>query len=141
MRDELEEARRDRDAAVGLVVFSSQHAPSGIAPFDMRLGDVYCAIDTEDPEPATLDAAVRLARLVALSTVREETAGIDAGAVREALVRVSGELDALRALKVRLTTIGSAANSVSAGLDQLRDGIVARIAEAEAALLLDEQPR
>lgn len=141
MRDELEEARRNRDAAVGLVVFSSQHAPSGIAPFEMRLGDVYCAIDIEDPEPATLDAAVRLARLVALSTVRGETAGIDAGAVREALVRVSGELDALRALKVRLTTIGSAANAVSAGLDQLRDGIVARIAEAEAALLLDERPR
>ncbi len=141
MRDELEEARRNRDAAVGLVVFSSRHAPAGIAPFDVRLGDVYCALDPDDPEPATLDAAVRLARLLALSSVRGDTADIDARAVREALARVSGELDALRALKVKLTTIGTAASAVSAGLDQLRDGVVARIGEAEAALLVDGPSR
>ena len=38
MRDELEEARRNRDAAVALVVFSAAHAPAGIAPFDVRQG-------------------------------------------------------------------------------------------------------
>ena len=70
MRDELVEARRNRDAAVALVVFSTAHAPSGIAPFDVRMGDVYCAIDPRDPEPATLEAAFRLARLLAISSVR-----------------------------------------------------------------------
>ena len=141
MRDELEEARRNRDAAVGLVIFSTAHAPAGIAPFDVRMGDVYCAIDPDDPEPATLDAALRLARLLALSSVRDTTSEIDASAVREALVRVSAELDALRGLKTKLTTIGTAAKAVGAGLDQLRDGIVARIAEAEAELCLDQGPR
>lgn len=137
MRDELIEARRNRDAAVGLVVFSTTHAPAGIAPFDVRMGEVYCAIDPQDPEPATLEAAVRLARLLALSTLRDASVDIDAAAVHDALTRVGAELDAVRGLKTKLTTIGSAAKAVNAGLDQLRDGIVARISEAEAELKLD----
>jgi hypothetical protein len=134
MRDELEEARRNRDAAVGLVVFSAVHAPAGIAPFDVRMGDVYCVIDPECPAPETLGAAVRLARLVALASIREASMDVDSAAVREALERISAELDAVRGLKTRLATIATAARSVSTGLDQLRDAIVARIAEAEAEL-------
>ena len=134
MRDEIGEAKRNRDAAVGLVVFSTAHAPAGIAPFDVRMGDVYCAIDPADPQPATLDAAMRLARLLALAAMRESDGDIDTAAVHEALERVRAELDAVRGLKTKLTTIGTAAKAVNAGLDQLRDGIVARIAEAEAEL-------
>ena len=137
MRDEITEAKRNRDAAVGLVVFSSAHAPAGIAPFDVRMGDVYCAIDPGDPQPATLDAALRLARLLALAATRETDGDIDAAAVHEALERVRAELDAVRGLKTKLTTIGTAAKAVNAGLDQLRDGIVARIAEAEVELSID----
>ena len=66
---------------------------------------------------------------------------IDGTAVHEALERVGAELDALRGLKTRLTTIGTAAKAVNAGLDQQRDGIVARIAEAEAELKLDRSRR
>lgn len=140
MRDELLEARRNRDAAVGLVVFSAAHAPAGIAPFDVRVGDVYCAIDPDAPEPATLEAAVRLSRLLALATLRDSDTEVDATAVREALERISAELDAVRGLKTKLTTIGTAAKAVNAGLDQLRDALVARIAEAETELRLEAAP-
>jgi hypothetical protein len=137
MRDELAEAKRNRDAIVGLVVFSAAHAPAGIAPFDVRMGDVYCAIDPEAPEPATLDAALRLARLLAVSAGREEASEMDAAAIHEALGRVRAELDAVRGLKTQLSTIGTAAKAVNAGLDQLREAIVARVAEAESELRLD----
>ncbi len=140
MRDELGEAKRNRDAAVGLVVFSAAHAPAGIAPFDVRLGDVYCAIDPEDPEPADLHAALRLARLLALASTRDADIEVDSGAVQAALERVRAELDAVRGLKTKLTTIGTAAKAVSAGLDQLRDGILARIGEAEAELRVGDGP-
>jgi hypothetical protein len=69
--------------------------------------------------------------------MRETSHDVDSGALREALDRISAELDAVRALKTRLATIGTAAKSVSAGLDQLRDGVLARIAEAEAELRPD----
>jgi hypothetical protein len=140
MRDELAEAKRNRDAAVGLVVFSAAHAPTGIAPFDVRMGDVYCAIDPDDPEPATLDAALRLARLLAVATTRDAAADVDAAAIHEALERVRAELDAVRGLKTKLSTIGTAAKAVNAGLDQLREAIVARIIEAEAELRVDSSP-
>lgn len=134
MRDELREARRNRDAAVGLVVFTPAHAPAGIAPFDVRAGDVYCVIDPANPEVATLEAAVRLARLLALASLREREAEVDAAAIAEALTGIREQLEVVRAMKVQLTSIGTTAGQVAAALDRLRDGIVGQIARAEREL-------
>jgi hypothetical protein len=134
MRDELREAKSNRDAAVALVVFTTAHAPAGIAPFDVRAGDVYCVQDPLAPDPATLEAAVRLARLLALQTLKDHDVEVDAAAVAEALKGIREQLETLRALKVSLTAIGSSAKEVYAGLDKLRDGILARIVEAETEL-------
>jgi hypothetical protein len=119
---------------VALVVFTPAHAPTGIAPFDVRAGDVYCVLDPVAPEPATLEAAVRLARLLAMQTLRERDVDVDAAAIGEALTGIREQLELLRGLKSTLTSIGSSAKEVYAGLDRLRDGIVARIVEAEAEL-------
>jgi hypothetical protein len=134
MRDELREAKTNRDAAVALVVFTPAHAPAGIAPFDVRAGDVYCVVDPAAPDLATLEAAVRLTRLLALQTLRSHDVEVDAAAVAEALKGVREQLETLRALKVTLTSIGTSAKEVYAGLDRLRDGILARLTEAEAEL-------
>ena len=66
-------ARRARTAAPPsrVAVFTPAHAPTGIAPFTVVGEDVYCVIDPEAPEPATLEAAVRLARLLALASLVE----------------------------------------------------------------------
>jgi hypothetical protein len=134
MRDELREAKANRDASVALVVFTPAHAPTGIAPFDVRAGDVYCVLDPVAPDPATLEAAVRLARLLALQTLRERDVEVDAAAIAEALNGVREQLELVRALKSTLTSIGTSTKEVYAGLDRLRDGILARIAEAELEL-------
>ncbi len=134
MRDELREAKANRDASVALVVFTPAHAPTGIAPFDVRAGDVYCVLDPATPDPATLEAAVRLARLLALQTLRERDVEVDAAAIAEALNGVREQLELVRALKSTLTSIGTSTKEVYAGLDRLRDGILARIAEAELEL-------
>lgn len=134
MRDELADAKRNRGACVGLVVFTPQHAPAGIAPFDVRNGDVYCVIDPESPQPATIEAAVRLARLLALATLREHEAGVDAAAVGHALTQIRGQLEEIRRLKTRLTSIGSISREVGEGLDRLRDAVLAKVADAEAEL-------
>jgi hypothetical protein len=134
MRDELRDARSNRDAAVALVVFSAAHAPTGIAPFDVRAGDVYCVVDPAAPDPATLEAAVRLGRLLALQTLRERDVEVDAVAIAKALNGVREQLETLRSLKLTLTSIGASARDVHSGLDRLRDGILARLTEAEAEL-------
>ena len=134
MRDELRDAKSNRDAAVALVVFTPAHAPAGIAPFDVRAGDVYCVVDPAVPDATTLEAAVRLARLLALQTLRERDVEVDAAAIAVALNGVREQLETLRSLKLTLTSIGTSAREVYAGLDRLRDGILARLTEAEAEL-------
>jgi hypothetical protein len=134
MREELRDAKTNRCAAVGLVVFTPAHAPAGVAPFDVRAGDVYCVVDPAAPEPAVLEAAVRLARLLALASLAEADVDVDAAALGEALAAIRQELDAIKGLKSQLTSISGAAATVSTGLDRLRDGVIARVVAAENEL-------
>lgn len=134
MRDELREARTNRDAAIALVVFTPSHAPAGIAPFDVRAGDVYCVLDPADPDVTILEAAVRLARLLAIASLREREAEVDAAAIGEALTAIREQLEMVRAMKVQLTSIGTTAGAVTAALDRMREGITGQIARAEREL-------
>ena len=134
LEERMREAKENRSAAVGLDVFSPAHAPAGIAPFDIRAGDVYAVIDPAAPDPATLEGAVRLARLLAVASLREVEAEVDVEAIRAALAAVRAELDALKGIKATLTSISSSASGLQATLDRLRDGVIARVAEAEAEI-------
>jgi hypothetical protein len=119
---------------MALVVFTPAHAPTGIAPFAVVGGDVYCVLDPADPEPATLEAAVRLARLLALSSLDQRDLALDAALVAAALTGIREQLEVIKTLKAQLTSIGNATKAVWSGLDTLRAGILARLAEAEAEL-------
>ena len=134
MREELREAKTNRSACVALVVFTPAHAPSGIAPFDIRAGDVYCVLDPAAPDAATLEAAIRLSRLLAVATLREHEAEVDAAAIATALTGIREQLDVIKALKSQLTSISGAAGTVSTGLDRLRDAVIAQVVAAEAEI-------
>jgi len=134
IRDELREARENRGAAVALVVFTPDHAPQGIAPFALVGDDVYCVIDPDAPEPANLEAAVRLARLLALASLVEHEVEVDAAAIGSALTAIREQLDVVRQLKAQLTSITTATKAVWSGLDTMRSNILARVVEAEAEI-------
>lgn len=134
IREELREARENRGAAVAVVVFTPAHAPSGIAPFSLVGDDVYCVIDPEAPEPANLEAAIRLARLLALASLVEHEVEVDAAAIGAALNAIREQLDVVRGLKAQLTSISNATKAVWSGLDQMRSNILARVAEAETEI-------
>ncbi len=134
IRDELREAKENRGAAVAVVVFTPSHAPTGVAPFNLVGDDVYCVIDPESPEPANLEAAVRLARLLALASLVEREVEVDAAAIGTALNAIREQLDVVRTLKAQLTSISTATKAVWSGLDQMRSNILARVAEAEAEI-------
>jgi hypothetical protein len=134
IREELREARENRGAAVAVVVFTPAHAPSGVAPFALVGDDVYCVIDPEAPEPANLEAAIRLARLLALASLVEHEVEVDAAAIGAALNAIREQLDVVRGLKAQLTSISNATKQVCTGLDQMRSNILARVTEAEAEI-------
>jgi hypothetical protein len=134
MRDELREARENRGAAVAVAIFTPAHAPTGIAPFAVVANDVYCVIDPEAPEPATLEAAIRLARLLALASLAEREVDVDAAAIATALTAIREQLEVVRQLKTQLTSISNATKAVWTGLDTMRSNILARVTEAESEI-------
>jgi hypothetical protein len=134
IREELEAAKQNRTAAVAVAVFTPAHAPSGVAPFDVRFGHVLCVVDPEAPDGATLCAAIRLARLYALATLAEREVNVDPARVLAAITAVKSELDSIKAMKTQLTSVGRVAAEVSSSLDRMRDQVLARVAEAEAEL-------
>lgn len=140
MRDELRDAKINRGAAVGLVIFTPAHAPAGIAPFDVRTGDVYCVIDPEAPEPANLEGAVRLARLLALACLREDQNEVDSAAVGRALAGIREGLETVRRMKTQLTSIGGTAQEISAALDRMRAIVLARVDDVESELRAVQAP-
>ena len=139
MRDELREAKENRGAAVAVVVFTPAHAPTGVAPFNLVGEDVYCVIDPEAPEPATLEAAIRLARLLALASLLEHEVEVDAAAVASALTAIREQLEVVRTLKAQLTSIQTATRAVWSGLDAMRSNIITRVTEAEAELRIQAE--
>jgi hypothetical protein len=134
MRKELREACQNRDALVGVAVWSSQHAPQGYAPFTVVGEDVHVVVDPEAPDAAYLAAAVRLARIMALAKLAERAVDVDAQAIAKALTGVREQLELVRNLKTQLTSITTVTKTVTDGLDAMRTGILARVAEAEAEL-------
>ncbi len=134
MREELRDAKENRGAAVAVVVFTPAHAPAGVAPFTLVGDDVYCVIDPDAPDLATLEAAVRLARLLALASLVEREVEVDAVAVAAALTAIREQLEVVRQLKSQLTSITTATKAVWSGLDTMRSNILARVIEAETEL-------
>jgi hypothetical protein len=135
-RDELREARDNRGAAVGLMVFTPAHAPASIDPFTVVGEDVYCVIDPANPDQAVLEAAVRLARLLALASLREREVEIDAAAVAAALRGIREVMESTRALKARLTSISTATKDVWTGLDALQANVLQKVSIAEQELCI-----
>ncbi len=134
MRDELREARENRGAAIAVAVFTPSHAPTGVAPFSLVGEDVYCVIDPEAPEPANLEAAIKLARLLALASLAEREVEVDAVAIGSALAAIREQLEVVRQLKSQLTSISNATKAVWTGLDTMRSTILARVTDAESEI-------
>ena len=91
-------------------------------------------IDPDAPDPATLEAAVRLARLLALASLVEHEVEVDAAAIAAALTAIREQLEVVRSLKTQLTSISNATKAVWTGLDTMRSNILARVDEAEAEI-------
>jgi hypothetical protein len=137
MTAELAAARDNRSAAVAMVVFTPHAAPSGIAPFTLLGTDVYAVFDP-DSDDVALEAAVRLARSLALLSLRDAAGQVDVPAVEEALAEIGQQLAAVQGMKARLTSIGSAARDVSSALDLMRTGVLRSVRAVEEQLRVVE---
>ena len=137
---ELAEAKENRRARVALAVFTPASAPAGIAPLALIGSDVYCVYDPEADEAIALEAAVRLARALALASLRESSVQLDVPAVQEALAEIIRGVGEVQGMKGRLTSISNAATDVGRSLDLMRLAILRGVKDVEAQLDVVDSP-
>jgi hypothetical protein len=131
LAEELTAARANRGAAIALAVFTPEHAPSGVVPFALVGSDVYAVYDPQSDDGIGLEAAFRVARIMALLTLRDTAGQVDVAAIGEALQDVQFAVDNVRKMKSRLTSIGSAAQEVATLLDDLRERVLASVRDID----------
>lgn len=140
LAEELTAARANRGAAIALAVFTPAHAPAGVVPFALVGSDVYAVYDPEADDGVGLEAAFRVARVMALLTMRDTTGQIDLAAVGEALQDVQFAVENVRKMKSRLTSIGTAAQEVGGLLDDLRERVLASVRDIDDLLRAAADP-
>ena len=131
---ELEAARQNRSAAVAVAVFGPDCAPRGCAPLTLHGRDVLCEFDPEG-DPLGLDAAIGLARALALSGSRSGADVVDIEAIRHELDVVRNRIARFRGIRAKLTSITTCAGEIYDDLDELRRDVLEACATVEAQLL------
>ena len=137
---ELAASRVNRRAAVALAVFTPVSAPSGVAPLALIGSDVYCVFDPEADDAVALEAAYRVARVLALATLRDASVQLDVPAVQDALADIVRQVGEVQGAKARLTSISNAAGDVAKCLDAMRAGVLRAVGDIEAQLLVIADP-
>ena len=100
--DELDEAKRNRGAGVGIFVFSRKYAPEELADPVVRHGDdVVVAWDAEDPSTnLLLTAALSIARALSLRASSENNkAGVSFEASEKAIREIERQSSSLEQIK------------------------------------------
>lgn len=104
-RAELDIARKNRGAEVGLFVFSSSHAPSGLDPFNRYGNDIVIVWDSEDrTSDVVFDAGVSVARaLCTRAKSHSDEVGESVEAIEQAILTLEKQVEGFTEI-VRLTT-------------------------------------
>jgi hypothetical protein len=131
---ELNEAKVNRGAVVAVAVFAPEFAPAGIAPLQLVGNDVWCVLDPDGGDTTALEAAIRLARVLALNSLREAPMQLDVHEVQDALRDITSEIQRVQSMKTKLTSIGSVAQEVSGALDEMRAGVQRQLRRVEDQL-------
>ncbi len=139
-RAELDEARANREAQIGLFVLAKSHAPDTFPAFQRVGNDVLVVWDEEDPnQEAYLAGALMVALALATRKQAKASEG-DLKALQDIEERVVKEINRLERIKKLAETIRSNADKITdevgKGEQQLR-GIIEDAASTLAALNIE----
>ena len=104
---ELNEAKKNRDAGIGLFVFSSKSAPAGLEAFN-RYGDNLVVVwDAEDAaSDVYFDAGLSVAKALCVrSKTRSEEVGADIDAIERAVLEIEKQAGGLEEITKSANTI------------------------------------
>ncbi len=128
---EIETARKNREAQIGVFVFSSKTAPPGLDPFARYGADIVVVWDADDPETdVRLQAAMSVARALAVKARTTSAAEIDSlGKIEAAMRGVEREIQRSEEVRKTAETIRAGAERI---VDQTRVGLQQLRAQVES---------
>ena len=132
-RTELEQARKNREAEIGLFVFSRRTAPEGTQPLARFGHNVLCVWDAEDEaSDVWLDAALSLCRaLCTRAAVQRDAQEADFGAIDKAIREVEKQTEGLGDIERMTGTIRSNAEKILRKCDVMRGKLFRQVEELD----------
>lgn len=124
-RTEIELARKNRGASVGLFVFSKKTAPVGQEPF-FRLGnDIFIVWNAEDTsDDVILRAALSLAKALCMRELKQRKAEVaDFKLIDEAILAIETEAARLGSMKTWTETIKANSGKLLDEIRKLSEGL------------------
>jgi hypothetical protein len=127
---ELEEARKNRDAGVGLFVFSAVSAPPGLEPFARHGDDIVIVWDAEDPRTdVVLTAGISVAKaLCARARVQGAAEAADFEAIERAIFEIQKQASTLDQISTSAQTIKNGSEKILERARIMREALAQQIA-------------
>lgn len=113
-REEIRQARDNRQAQLGLFVFSQKSAPAGLEPFARYGDDLFVIWDAEDSSTdVQLSAGLTTARALAVRAARQtEAQTADFEAIDKAILEIQKRTDGLDEVRKSAETIQNASQNI-----------------------------
>ncbi|MFN0199542.1 MAG: hypothetical protein ACKVT0_22550 [Planctomycetaceae bacterium] len=125
-RDEIVIARENRDAQVGIFIFSKQTAPAGLEPLT-RLGqDIFLVWDSEDERSdLALKVGYSLARALCVRQhALEQSQAADFSAIEAAIAEIASRVNGLDEIETWANTIHNNSDKILKQIKKTREAIV-----------------
>jgi hypothetical protein len=118
-REELETARKNRNASIGLFVFSKRLAPAGLDSFQHYGSDIVCVWDPEDPATDIwLKAALVTARAISVRKVgASDCTQVDFDTIDRAVLDIEKRAANLDEVRTSAKTIVSSGEKIIKRVD------------------------
>jgi hypothetical protein len=131
--DELQEAKKNREAACGIFAFARGTEPAEVGDF-RRIGeDFFVTVDKDDLEAGKpllfLDAAYKIARALAVAAARKNLAGeIDVQKIQDQVDALATWSDRIADMATKARTIQNSGKIIEQCANDLKQDLDARVA-------------
>lgn len=137
--DELQEAKKNREAACGIFVFARGAEPAEVGDF-RRIGeDLYVTVDKDDLVEGRplmfLDSAYKIARALVVAATRKEEAGeLDLQFIQDQLDALTTWSDRIADMATKARTIQSSGKLIEQCANELKQDLDSRVSIVLKAL-------
>lgn len=131
--DELQEAKKNREVAIGIFVFARGTEPAEVGDFRRVGEDFYVTVDNDDLATGKpllfLDSAYKIARAMAIAATRREEAGqLDLQRIHSHLDSLVSWSDRIADMATKARTIQNSGKAIEQYVNELKVELDTRIA-------------